>query len=51
MMETNKKTVFSVHGAGRTLGRKAAIRELDLETEKKAMNDRGIIHSIRKKMT
>jgi tRNA-splicing ligase RtcB len=37
------------HGAGRVLGRKAAIRDLDLETEKKKLDDLGIIHSIRNK--
>jgi tRNA-splicing ligase RtcB len=37
------------HGAGRALGRKAAIRTLDLETEKRKLDDLGIIHSIRGK--
>lgn len=35
------------HGAGRKMGRKAAIRTLDLEAEKKALDDRGILHAIR----
>jgi tRNA-splicing ligase RtcB len=29
------------------MGRKQASRELDLETEKKILDDQGIIHSIR----
>ena len=37
------------HGAGRVMGRKAAIRNLDLETEKRKLDDLGIIHSIRNK--
>ena len=35
------------HGAGRLMGRKQAIRELDLEKEVKALEDKGILHSIR----
>ena len=35
------------HGAGRKMGRKQAIRELDLATEKKLLDDQGIIHGIR----
>lgn len=35
------------HGAGRILGRNQARIKLDLETEKKKLNDLGIIHSIR----
>jgi tRNA-splicing ligase RtcB len=35
------------HGAGRKMGRKAASKQLDLESEKKRMDDQGIIHSIR----
>jgi len=35
------------HGAGRKMGRKQASRELDLETEKKILDDQGIIHGIR----
>ncbi len=34
------------HGAGRTMGRKQAIRELDLELEKKKLDKKGIIHGI-----
>jgi tRNA-splicing ligase RtcB len=37
------------HGAGRMMGRKAAIRTLDLETEKRKLDELGIIHSIRGK--
>lgn len=35
------------HGAGRRLGRKRAIAELDLAVEVKMMEDKGIAHSIR----
>ena len=35
------------HGAGRVMGRKQAQRELDLKTEIKKLNDKGIIHGIR----
>jgi len=35
------------HGAGRRMGRKQAERELDLKTEQKILEDKGIIHSIR----
>lgn len=35
------------HGAGRVLGRKAAIKTLDLQKEIKKMDDQGIIHSLR----
>jgi tRNA-splicing ligase RtcB len=35
------------HGAGRRMGRKEAQRSLDLEQEKKILDDQGIIHSIR----
>lgn len=37
------------HGAGRLLGRKEAIRTLDFDTEKKKLDDLGIIHNIRSK--
>jgi tRNA-splicing ligase RtcB len=37
------------HGAGRRMSRKAAIRNLDLEEEKRKLDDLGIIHSIRGK--
>ena len=35
------------HGAGRKMGRKEACRSLDLEAEKKKLDDQGIIHGIR----
>jgi tRNA-splicing ligase RtcB (3'-phosphate/5'-hydroxy nucleic acid ligase) len=37
------------HGAGRRLGRKEAERTLDLAHEKRILEERGIIHSIRSK--
>ncbi len=37
------------HGAGRKMSRKQAQRELNLEAEKKRLDDFGIIHSIRGK--
>ena len=37
------------HGAGRLMSRKAAIRNLDLEEEKRKLDELGIIHSIRGK--
>lgn len=37
------------HGAGRKMGRKQAKRELNLEEEKKHLDDQGIIHAIRSK--
>ncbi len=37
----------SSHGAGRKLGRKQAQKTLDFNTEKKHLDDLGIIHSIR----
>jgi len=37
------------HGAGRKMGRKEAERTLDLEAEKKLLDDQGIIHAIRGK--
>jgi len=37
------------HGAGRVMGRKAAIRNLDLDKEKRKLDKLGIIHSIRNK--
>jgi len=37
------------HGAGRVLSRKAAIRDLNLEEEKRKLDELGIIHSIRGK--
>jgi len=45
----NRESFMSCsHGAGRKLGRKQAQRELDLATEKKRLDDLGIIHAIRK---
>lgn len=35
------------HGAGRKMGRKDAQRRLDLEIEKKKLDDQGIIHGIK----
>ncbi|WP_457574536.1 RtcB family protein [Desulfolithobacter sp.] len=35
------------HGAGRKMGRKQAIRQLDLHAEQKRLEDQGIIHAIR----
>ena len=35
------------HGAGRVMGRKQAQRELDLEAEKKRLDEIGVIHGIR----
>lgn len=35
------------HGAGRKMGRKQAQRQLDLEREKKRLDDQGIIHAVR----
>ncbi|MFC1623393.1 RtcB family protein [Patescibacteria group bacterium] len=37
------------HGSGRKLGRKQAQRELNLEEEKKKLDDQGILHAIRGK--
>ena len=35
------------HGAGRTMGRKQAIRSLNLEEETKKLDEKGILHAIR----
>ena len=35
------------HGAGRKMGRKEAERTLDLEEEKKKLDDMGVLHAIR----
>jgi tRNA-splicing ligase RtcB len=35
------------HGAGRKMGRRQAIRELNLEEEKKRLDEKGIIHAVR----
>ncbi len=37
------------HGAGRLMGRNQAKNELDLDTEIKRLEDKGVIHSIRNK--
>jgi tRNA-splicing ligase RtcB len=37
------------HGAGRRMGRQAAIRNLDLAAEQKRLEDRGILHALRGK--
>jgi len=37
------------HGAGRVMSRSAAIRNLNLEEEKRKLDDLGILHSIRGK--
>ncbi len=37
------------HGAGRKMGRKEAQRSLDLDTEKKLLDEMGVIHAIRNK--
>jgi tRNA-splicing ligase RtcB (3'-phosphate/5'-hydroxy nucleic acid ligase) len=37
------------HGAGRKMGRKEAQRSLDLETEKKMLDEMGVIHALRNK--
>ena len=34
------------HGAGRRMGRKQAVRELDFKFEKKKLEKKGIIHSL-----
>lgn len=45
----NKESFMSCsHGAGRAMGRKQAKRELDLNSVVKDLDDKGIIHSIRK---
>jgi len=37
------------HGAGRKMGRKQAVRSLNMEDELKALEERNIIHAIRSK--
>ena len=37
------------HGAGRRLGRRQAQRQLDLKSEQKALEEKGILHSIKSK--
>ncbi len=44
----NKESFESCsHGAGRKMGRGQATRDLDLETEKKILDDQGIVHGMR----
>lgn len=46
----NEKSFKSCsHGAGRVMGRRQAQRTLNLEKEKKSLDDKGVIHSIRNK--
>lgn len=46
----NKESFESCsHGAGRKMGRKEAQRTLDLEGQKKLLDDKGIIHAVRAK--
>lgn len=45
----NKESFEScAHGAGRKMGRKEAIKTLDLEKEKERLNNMGVIHTIRR---
>ena len=37
------------HGAGRCLGRRQAIRQLEFQKERKSLEDQGILHSLKKK--
>jgi len=44
----NKESFASCsHGAGRKMGRKQAQRQLNLDQEKKRLDDQGIIHAVR----
>lgn len=44
----NRESFMSCsHGAGRKMGRKEAVRRLDLEQEKKKLDKMGVLHSIR----
>ncbi len=44
----NRESFMSCsHGAGRKMGRKEAMRRLDLEQEKKKLDKMGILHSLR----
>lgn len=46
----NKESFMScAHGAGRKMGRKQAIRQLDLAAEKKRLDKQNIVHAIRSK--
>ena len=43
----NKESFESCsHGAGRAMGRRQAVRELNFEDEVKRLNDKGILHNI-----
>lgn len=43
----NKESFESCsHGAGRVMGRKEAIRRLNLQTERKMLDEKGILHSL-----
>ena len=44
---TKKVLCPASHGAGRKMGRKEAERTLNLEEEKKRLDDKGILHAIR----
>jgi len=39
----------SSHGAGRIMGRNAAIKNLDFDKERKILEDQGILHSLKSK--
>lgn len=44
----NRESFMSCsHGAGRKMGRKEAQRTLNLEEEKKRLDDQGILHAVR----
>jgi len=44
----NPESFFSCsHGAGRVLGRKQAQRDLDLDTEKRRLDELGVVHGLR----
>lgn len=46
----NEKSLCSCsHGAGRRMSRKIAVETLNLQTEQKALEDKGILHSISSK--
>jgi tRNA-splicing ligase RtcB len=45
----NRESLMSCsHGAGRSMGRNHAVETLNLEAEKKRLDEKGIIHTIRK---
>lgn len=48
----NEASLYSCsHGAGRKMSRKKAIEALNLQTEQKALDDRGILHSLKNKQS